>query len=134
EATLATTKEARELIDKQWEETQAPLRVRIAGLADEAIRETWGKGKKVTRDNCAKFAVDVLCYIRKRFYAEVAEKAAAAHSVGREVPVDPPYQGTLCAGSPQSWVQHQSGCCPGPRSAHRVSNNFTLSEMRELTA
>ncbi|EGO52822.1 hypothetical protein NEUTE1DRAFT_133385 [Neurospora tetrasperma FGSC 2508] len=90
EATLATTKEARELIDKQWEETQAPLRVRIAGLADEAIRQTWGKGKKVTRDNCAKFAVDVLCYIRKRFYAEVAEKAAAAHSVGREVPVDPP--------------------------------------------
>ncbi|KAK3334776.1 hypothetical protein B0H65DRAFT_331918 [Neurospora tetraspora] len=90
EATLATTKEARELIDKQWEETQAPLRARIAGLADEAIRETWGKGKKVTRDNCAKFAVDVLCYIRKRFYAEIAEKAAAARSAGREVPVDPP--------------------------------------------
>ncbi|KAJ4417453.1 hypothetical protein N0V85_001840 [Neurospora sp. IMI 360204] len=90
EATLATTKEARELIDKQWEETQAPLRARIAGLADEAIRETWGKGKKVTRGNCAKFAVDVLCYIRKRFYAEIAEKAAAARSAGREVPVDPP--------------------------------------------
>ncbi|KAK1778843.1 hypothetical protein QBC45DRAFT_150619 [Copromyces sp. CBS 386.78] len=90
EATLATTKEARELIDKQWEETQAPLRARIAGLADEAIRENWGKGKKVTRDNCAKFAVDVLCYIRKRFYAEVAEKVATARSAGREIPVDPP--------------------------------------------
>ncbi|CCC14126.1 unnamed protein product [Sordaria macrospora k-hell] len=90
EATLATTKEAREFIDKQWEETQAPLRARIAGLADEAIRETWGKGKKVTRDNGAKFAVDVLCHIRKRFYAEVAEKAATARSAGREVPVDPP--------------------------------------------
>ncbi|KAK3397708.1 hypothetical protein B0T20DRAFT_229177 [Sordaria brevicollis] len=90
EATLATTKEARELVDKQWEETQAPLRARIAGLADEAIRETWGKGKKVTKDNCARFAVDVLCYIRKRFYAEIAEKATAARSAGREVPIDPP--------------------------------------------
>lgn len=90
EATLATTKEARELIDRQWEETQAPLRARIAGLADEAIRETWGKGRKVTRDNCARFAVDVLCYIRKRFYAEITEKATAARSAGREVPIDPP--------------------------------------------
>ncbi|KAK0730546.1 hypothetical protein B0H67DRAFT_548476 [Lasiosphaeris hirsuta] len=90
ETTLATTKEARELIDKDWEEIQAPVRVRISGYADEIISEAWEKGKKVTKDTCPKFAADVLIYVRKRFYAEVAKDAAAAKAAGQTPVVDPP--------------------------------------------
>ncbi|KAH6845177.1 hypothetical protein B0I37DRAFT_447102 [Chaetomium sp. MPI-CAGE-AT-0009] len=88
--TLATDKEARDRIDKQWEVAQAPLRVKIAGYADEVIRDSWGKGKKVTRENCSRFAVDSLIYVRARFYAEVAKDAAAAKAAGKAPPLDPP--------------------------------------------
>ncbi|KAK3362803.1 hypothetical protein B0T25DRAFT_443942 [Lasiosphaeria hispida] len=89
ETTLATTKEARELIDRDWEEIQAPVRVRISGYADEIISEGWEKGKKVMKDSCPKFAADVLIYVRKRFYAEVAKDAAAAKAAGQTPVVDP---------------------------------------------
>ncbi|KAK4235793.1 hypothetical protein C8A03DRAFT_17505 [Achaetomium macrosporum] len=90
ETTLATTKEARDRIDKEWEEAQTPLRAKIAGYADEVIQDNWGKGKTVTRENCSRFAVDALLYIRKRFYAEVAKDAAAARAAGKTPPIDPP--------------------------------------------
>ncbi|KAK4188344.1 hypothetical protein QBC35DRAFT_473642 [Podospora australis] len=86
ETTLASTKEARDLIDKDWEEVQAPLRARIAGFADEIIRDGWGKGKKVNKANCAQFAINVLLEVRKRFYADIANARAA----GTPIPIDPP--------------------------------------------
>ncbi|KAK0633562.1 hypothetical protein B0T14DRAFT_73798 [Immersiella caudata] len=90
ETTLATTKEARDLIDKDWEEVQAPLRARIAAYADEIIRDGWDNGKKVAKDTCPKFAAEVLIYIRKRFYAEIAKDAAATKAAGQTPPQDPP--------------------------------------------
>ncbi|KAK4452949.1 hypothetical protein QBC34DRAFT_292829 [Podospora aff. communis PSN243] len=90
ETTLATTKEARDLIDKDWEEIQAPLRARIATYADEIIRDGWDNGKKVSKDTCPKFAAEVLIYIRKRFYAEIAKDAAAVKAAGQTPPRDPP--------------------------------------------
>ncbi|KAK4161959.1 hypothetical protein QBC43DRAFT_216506 [Cladorrhinum sp. PSN259] len=90
EMTLASTKEARDLIDKDWEEVQAPLRVQIAGYADDIIRDGWGKGKKVSKDNCARFAIDALTYVRKHFYAAVAKDAAAARAAGQTPRLDPP--------------------------------------------
>ncbi|KAK3337363.1 hypothetical protein B0T19DRAFT_379634 [Cercophora scortea] len=90
ETTLATTKEARDLIDKEWEDAQAPLRARVASFADEVIRDGWENGRRVTKDNCSKFAVDVLLYARNRFYAEMAKDVAAARAAGRPLPVDPP--------------------------------------------
>ncbi|KAG7292341.1 hypothetical protein NEMBOFW57_002376 [Staphylotrichum longicolle] len=90
ETTLAAAKEARDRIDKDWEEVQAPLRVQIAGYADEAVRENLGKDRKVTRENCSRFAVDSLLSIRRRFYAEVTSNAAAARAAGRMPPLDPP--------------------------------------------
>ncbi|KAK0618603.1 hypothetical protein B0T17DRAFT_345570 [Bombardia bombarda] len=89
ETTLATTKEARDLIDKDWEEVQAPVRAKIASYADDIIRDNWEKGKKVTKDNCSKFAAEVLITTRKRFYADVAKDAAAAKAAGQTPPVDP---------------------------------------------
>ncbi|KAK3695235.1 hypothetical protein B0T22DRAFT_374081 [Podospora appendiculata] len=90
ETTLATTKEARDLIDKEWEDVQAPLRARVASYADEIIRDVWENGKRVTKDNCSKFAVEVLLYARSRFYAEIEKDDAAARAAGRPLPVDPP--------------------------------------------
>jgi len=90
EMTLATTKEARDLVDKEWEEKQAPLRARIAFFADETIRDKWEKAKKLTKDSCSKFAVDVLLFVRRRFYAEIAENAASLRAAGQEPPIDPP--------------------------------------------
>ncbi|KAK3310344.1 uncharacterized protein B0T15DRAFT_34582 [Chaetomium strumarium] len=90
ETTLATTKEARDRVDKEWEEVQAPLRARIAGYADEIIQNSWDNGKKVTRATCSRFAVDSLIYVRKRFYGEVANDAVAARASGKTLPVDPP--------------------------------------------
>lgn len=83
-------KEARDAEDADWDEIQAPVRARIAGYADEIIRDGWEDGDKVGRDNCSKFAVEVLIYIRKRFYVEVAKDAAAAHAAGKPPMEDPP--------------------------------------------
>lgn len=88
ETTLASTKEARDLIDKAWEDQQGPLRERIAGYADEIIRDGWNNGK-VTKETCARFAVEALGYVRKRFYAEIAKDVDAARSAGQTPPVDP---------------------------------------------
>ncbi|KAF3764886.1 hypothetical protein M406DRAFT_236131, partial [Cryphonectria parasitica EP155] len=78
-----TTKEARETDDADWDEVQRPVRARIAGFADEIIRDGWEDGDKVNTDTCPKFAVEVLTYIRKRFYAEVAKDAAVARAAGK---------------------------------------------------
>lgn len=90
EATLATTKEAKDAVDRDWEEVQAPLRARIVRYADEFIRDSWDKGKKVKSDNCSKFAAEALVYIRKRFYAQVAKDAEAAKADGKAPVIDPP--------------------------------------------
>jgi len=60
-----------DLVD-EWDDFQAPLRARIAGYADETIRDGWAGGDKVSKDNSSVFAAQVLIYVRKRFYAEVS--------------------------------------------------------------
>ena len=82
--------DSKELVDREWDDVQAPLRARIGGYADETIHNGWSRGNKVNFDNCPKFAADVLIYVRKRFYAELAKDEAALRATGREPPVDPP--------------------------------------------
>lgn len=89
-ANAKEARDARDAEDSDWDETQAPVRARIAGYADEIIRDGWEDGEKIGRDNCAKFAVEALTYIRKRFYAEVAKDAAAARAAGKLPTSDPP--------------------------------------------
>lgn len=88
-AALAAAKGTRDQTDKTWEEAQAPLRVKIAGFADEAVRDNLRKRKKLTRDTCSRFAVDSLVHVRKRFYAGVAKDAEAARAAGKPPAVDP---------------------------------------------
>lgn len=89
-ASTTASKEVRDAEDADWDEIQAPVRARIAGYADESIRDGWEDGDKVSKDNCSRFAVEVLVYIRKRFYAEVTKDAAAARAAGKPPVEDPP--------------------------------------------
>ena len=83
--------ESKEILDREWDDVQAPLRARLGGYADEIIRDGWNDGEKVSRDNCPSFAAEVLIYVRKRFYAEVAKDEAAIRATGREPEMDPPF-------------------------------------------
>jgi hypothetical protein len=74
----------------EWEDIQAPLRARIGAYADETIRDAWAGGVKVSKDNSSVFAAQVLIYVRKRFYAEIAKDEAAVRATGREPERDPP--------------------------------------------
>lgn len=87
---IVAQKDPQEAIDADWDEVQAPLRGRIAGYADEIIRDGWENGDKVTKETCPRFAVEALIYIRKRFYAEVTKDAAAAQAAGKPPTIDPP--------------------------------------------
>jgi hypothetical protein len=90
EPTLSAKKEARDRIDKEWEQVQGPLRAKIAGFADETVQARWPKVKNPTRENCALFTINSLTHVRKRFYAHVADEAAKAKAMGRRPIQDPP--------------------------------------------
>jgi hypothetical protein len=80
----------KDLVDREWDDIQAPLRSRIGGYADEIIRDGWNGGEKVSPESSPLFAAEVLIYVRKRFYAEVAKDEAAVRATGREPEMDPP--------------------------------------------
>jgi hypothetical protein len=90
ETTLATMKEERDQVDKAWEIAQAPLRACISGHADDITRDIWDKGRKVTKATAAKFAADVLLYVRQHFYEDIAKDAMTARQAGQEPRSDPP--------------------------------------------
>ncbi|KAF4947233.1 hypothetical protein FGADI_10541 [Fusarium gaditjirri] len=82
------TREPREVTDQEWDDIQGPVRARISEYADEII-EGWNNGAKVKRKNCPQYAADVLLYVRKRFYAEVAKDTAATIAAGKKPIVEP---------------------------------------------
>ena len=84
----AQLKEAKENMDKEWDTVQGPIRDRLATYADEIIQEIWAGGQGVTKDTCAKFAADVLIYVRKRFYDDVAQDDAAKRIAREPVNLD----------------------------------------------
>ncbi|KAG0648060.1 hypothetical protein D0Z07_5920 [Hyphodiscus hymeniophilus] len=83
--------DSKDFLERDWDDVQAPLRARLGGYSDEIIRDGWNDGEKVTLGNCSTFAAEVLIYVRKRFYAEVAKDEAAVRATGREPEADPPY-------------------------------------------
>ncbi|KUJ09173.1 uncharacterized protein LY89DRAFT_321228 [Mollisia scopiformis] len=82
--------DSKDPLDREWDDFQAPLRARIGGYADEIIRDGWNGGEKVSYETSPHFAADVLIYVRKRFYAEIAKDEAAIRATGREPEADPP--------------------------------------------
>ena len=87
--TLVQTQSVKEASDNKWDEVQGPLRARISEFADEIIRDGWAGGITLNKKDCPQFVAEVLVYIRKRFYAEVAEDAVAAAVLGRASVVEP---------------------------------------------
>ncbi|KAK2736826.1 hypothetical protein FQN55_001415 [Onygenales sp. PD_40] len=86
----AQLKEAKEQLDREWEEVQKPIRDRMALYADEIIREGWRGGDGVTKEKCPKFAADVLMYVKDRFYRDLTQEDARARNSGKPIPEDPP--------------------------------------------
>lgn len=80
---------ARQVADKQVDETQKPLEDMISGFADDIIRHRWKDGAKLPRKEASQFAVEVLLYVRQRFHAETAIQAAATPAAGGEVASSP---------------------------------------------
>jgi hypothetical protein len=87
----ARLKEAKETIDREWEETQKSVRERLETYADTFIREQWQNGEAVTRDSCAQFAADMLLHVRHRFYTSIAQEDARMRSMGIPIPLDSPH-------------------------------------------
>lgn len=83
------SREPREVTDEEWDEIQGSVRARISEYADEII-EGWNNSAKIKRKTCPQFAADVLLYVRKRFYAEVAKNTAALIAAGKDPIVEPP--------------------------------------------
>jgi hypothetical protein len=84
------TRESRELVDKDWDDAQAPLRAEVSMYADETLRDDWDDGSKVNKENAPRFAAEVLLHVRQRFYTEVSRLALAASTAGKEPIRDPP--------------------------------------------
>ncbi|KAF1934886.1 hypothetical protein EJ02DRAFT_439596 [Clathrospora elynae] len=76
----ANSKETREVMDREWEESQRPIRDRLEAIADDFINQDWDHGNAVTYENSPKFAADLLAYVRRTFYAEREEQNKGASS------------------------------------------------------
>ncbi|KAF2874754.1 hypothetical protein BDV95DRAFT_514579 [Massariosphaeria phaeospora] len=73
------SKEAKEALDREWEESQRPVRDKLSAYADDFINRDWDHGRAVTYDNSPKFAADLLMYVRRMFYADnVTQEAVPA--------------------------------------------------------
>jgi hypothetical protein len=87
----AQLREAKEIRDREWEETQKSVRERLETYADNFIRDQWQNGAAVTRDSCAQFAADMLLHVRHRFYNSIAQEDARMRSMGIPIPLDSPH-------------------------------------------
>jgi hypothetical protein len=61
------SKEAKEAMDREWEDLQRPIRDKLSAIADDFINQDWDQGKALTYESCPKFAADLLLYVRRRF-------------------------------------------------------------------
>ncbi|KAL8760868.1 MAG: hypothetical protein Q9184_002956 [Pyrenodesmia sp. 2 TL-2023] len=84
------SKEFKESVDRHWDSVQAPVRDRLGVLADAAIDQRWSGGKVVTKENCPRFAADILLCARQQFYDEVARAKETAAMTGQPTKCDPP--------------------------------------------
>ena len=91
EAQLA---EARETLNREWEETQKPVRDKINNYADEIIRADWRDGDAVNDGNCPQFAADVLMHVRKRFFEVLVQEDAMLAARGLPLRLNAPGETT----------------------------------------
>ncbi|KAH9878928.1 hypothetical protein J1614_002363 [Plenodomus biglobosus] len=70
------SKEAKEVMDREWDESQRPVRDRLNTIADDFINQDWNHGSAVTYENSPKFAADLLIHVRRTYYAERLQEEA----------------------------------------------------------
>ncbi|KAF2831480.1 hypothetical protein CC86DRAFT_463362 [Ophiobolus disseminans] len=78
------SKEAKEAMDREWEDQQRPIRDKLSAIADDFIDQDWDQGKALTFESCPKFAADLLAHVRRKFYetASVMNGATQAQLQG----------------------------------------------------
>ncbi|KAF2806113.1 uncharacterized protein BDZ99DRAFT_466387 [Mytilinidion resinicola] len=68
----ASNKEVKEVLDREWEDSQKPVRDRLSSYADEFIRFKWAGDKSINYDSSPKFAAELLLHVRQKFYSDVS--------------------------------------------------------------
>ncbi|KAK4964204.1 hypothetical protein LTR66_012420 [Elasticomyces elasticus] len=76
-----SSKPKQDALDREFENTRAPLRKTLAASADEIISEKWGCGKGLTKKDIPIFAADVLTHVRQRYQAEQGKQDAEEPSL-----------------------------------------------------
>ena len=89
----AQLREAKENLDREWEESQRSVREKLETYADNFVREQWQNGDAVTKDSCAQFAADMLLHVRHRFYVSLAQEDARKRSMGIPILTDSSHPG-----------------------------------------
>ncbi|KAH8732917.1 hypothetical protein GQ44DRAFT_734839 [Phaeosphaeriaceae sp. PMI808] len=74
------SKEAKEAMDREWEDLQRPIRDKLSAIADDFINQDWDQGKALTFDSSPKFAADLLAYVRRKFYDAISMENVATHT------------------------------------------------------
>ncbi|KAM0714835.1 hypothetical protein Q7P37_009299 [Cladosporium fusiforme] len=66
----AFTRPAKEVYDREYEQSQEPFRLKLGEYATDRINGRWLQGRSLDRDSCPLFAVDVLLHVRDRYKAD----------------------------------------------------------------
>ena len=82
----AQLKEAKENLDRVWEDSQKSVRGKLETYADNFIRDQWQDGVGITKDSCTQFAADMLLHVRHRFCASIAQEDAQMRAMGAPIP------------------------------------------------
>lgn len=76
--TDVNSKEAKEVMDREWEDSQRPVRDRLNTIADEFLTQNWDGGGAVTYENSPKFAADLLIYVRRTYHAQKIQEEGSS--------------------------------------------------------
>jgi hypothetical protein len=77
-ASEVNPKESKEIMDREWDDAQRPVRDKLSTIADDFINNDWDGGRAVTYESSPKFAVDVLVHVRRAFTAETANESTTS--------------------------------------------------------
>jgi len=84
----ASLKEVKEVLDREWEDSQKPIRDRLSSYADDFIAKEWAC-KAIDDENSPRFAAELLLYVRQRFYADLAKEDEDSSNTAPEDGLDP---------------------------------------------
>jgi hypothetical protein len=73
----ANSKEAKEAMDREWEDLQRPIRDKLSAIADDFINQDWDEGRALTLESSPKFAADLLAHVRRKYHETATEQEHA---------------------------------------------------------